>query len=221
MSTPARNDPSSATVAHWATSALLTIDMQRDFSEPDAPGYVAGTEAIIPALCALTEAFRRAHRPVFHAVRLYLPDGSNAELCRRHAISAGRRLAQPGSQGARLIEALADSDGPDHSSALLAGEFIAAGAKEWLFFKPRWSAFFSTILEQRLRAYGIDTLIVAGCNFPNCPSATLFDATERDFRTVLAVDAVSRFSESALEWCAGLGVATPTVGEVQKSLASL
>ena len=37
---------------------------------------------------------------------------------------------------------------------------------------------------RRCRALGVDTIVVAGCNLPNCPRATLFEASERDFRTV-------------------------------------
>jgi nicotinamidase-related amidase len=52
----------------------------------------------------------------------------------------------------------------------------------------------------------VDTVVVAGCNLPNCPRATLFEAGERDFRTVLAVDAVSQASPERLADLAGIGV---------------
>jgi nicotinamidase-related amidase len=81
------------------------------------------------------------------------------------------------------------------------------GMAEWVFYKPRWSAFFDTELASRLKELNVDTIVVAGCNFQNCPSATLFDATERYFRVVLASDAVSGNSAAGLEWCKGIGVA--------------
>lgn len=37
--------------------------------------------------------------------------------------------------------------------------------------------------------------MVAGCNFPNCPRATLLDASCRDFRLALATDAVSQLED--------------------------
>jgi hypothetical protein len=49
-------------------------------------------------------------------------------------------------------------------------------------------------------------------------SATLFDASERDFRIVLAVDAVSGVSETGIEWCRGIGVNTFRVEEIKSSL---
>jgi len=76
---------------------------------------------------------------------------------------------------------------------------------EWVFYKPRWSAFLHTELEARLKEMNVDTIVVAGCNFQNCPSATLFDATGRDFRIVLASDAVSGISAMGLDWCKGIG----------------
>ncbi|WP_229123695.1 isochorismatase family protein [Enemella evansiae] len=52
----------------------------------------------------------------------------------------------------------------------------------------------------------LDTIVVAGCNLPNCPRATLFDATERDFRSVLVVDAVSQLSDERLTDLEAIGV---------------
>ena len=58
-------------------------------------------------------------------------------------------------------------------------------------WKPRWSAFYRTLFQQHLDSLGVDTLVVTGCNFPNCPRATVFDATARSFRVVVAEGAVS------------------------------
>lgn len=52
------------------------------------------------------------------------------------------------------------------------------------------------------------TVVVAGCNLPNCPRATLFDASERDFRTVLVADAVSQASDERMADLRGIGVHT-------------
>src|SRR5690606_37778357 len=65
------------TSPEFPRSALLTIDMQRDFLPA-----VAGTAEVLPAIRQLTAAFRATGRPIVHVVRLYLPDGSNADLCR-------------------------------------------------------------------------------------------------------------------------------------------
>jgi nicotinamidase-related amidase len=51
----------------------------------------------------------------------------------------------------------------------------------------------------------VDTLIFAGCNLPNCPRASVVEAHERDFRVVLATDAVSQASDQGFREIAGLG----------------
>ncbi|MFF4618819.1 isochorismatase family protein [Nonomuraea jabiensis] len=73
----------------WATSALLTIDVQRDFLS-EAPYGVAGTSEVLPALAGLAAAFRAAGRPIVHIVRLYDPDGHDADRVRRRHRDAGQ-----------------------------------------------------------------------------------------------------------------------------------
>jgi nicotinamidase-related amidase len=83
-----------------------------------------------------------------------------------------------------------------------------------VIFKPRWSAFHRTELEALLHAQNCDTVVVAGCNLPNCPRATLFDATERDFRTVLVSDAVSQTSPERVADLERIGVALRSTTDV-------
>ena len=85
-------------------AALLTIDMQADFVT--GPYAVPGPEQVVPAVSALVRAFRAANRPIIHIVRLYLPDGSNADICRRSLVASGARVAAPGSSGSGLTEGL-------------------------------------------------------------------------------------------------------------------
>ncbi|MFJ5307113.1 cysteine hydrolase family protein [Streptomyces sp. NPDC088350] len=73
-------------------------------------------------------------------------------------------------------------------------------------FKPRWGAFYGTCLDGLLRELGVDTLLFAGCNLPNCPRASIVQASERDFHVALVRDAVSRVTDSALSELAGIGV---------------
>jgi nicotinamidase-related amidase len=91
-------------------------------------------------------------------------------------------------------------------AALLSGEMQSIGVREVVLFKPRWSGFYRTALEDWLRQQGCDTVVVAGCNLPNCPRATLFDASERDFRAVLITDAVSQASDERLADLERIGI---------------
>jgi len=78
--------------------------------------------------------------------------------------------------------------------------------------KKRYSVFTPTDLEFVLRRHGIDTVIVAGVNTTTCVLCAAFEATNRDFRVVVATDAVDsmdgedmhrfalRLVEAALGW---------------------
>jgi hypothetical protein len=57
----------------------------------------------------LVWAFRRWDRPTIHVVRLYLPDGSNVDLCRRRDAEQGKHVVAPGSDGAELVDELKPS----------------------------------------------------------------------------------------------------------------
>lgn len=57
-------------------------------------------------------------------------------------------------------------------------------------YKPRWGAFFETPLAGHLEQFGVDSLVVCGCN-PNCPRTTVYEASEGDFRLGLVSDATS------------------------------
>ena len=207
------------TEPNWARAALITIDMQKDFALPEGAGFVPGTDEILPAFERVIQAFRQCELPILHAVRLYLEDGSNAERCRQQLLQSGKSLARPGTSGAQVVDVIQPASAPDESSALLVGEYMELSPSEWIFYKPRWSAFYSTGLEEHLRRLDIDTVVVAGCNFPNCPSATLFDATERNFRVVLVSDAVSGLAEAGLRWCTGIGVTPLTSGQVKAHIS--
>src|SRR6266498_1913478 len=87
-------------------SALLTIDMQRDFALSSSPAYIPGTLEVAGRIGTLVQAFRSANQPIVHMVRLYLPDGSNADLPRRSYLEAGNQLVCPGTSGAELLDEL-------------------------------------------------------------------------------------------------------------------
>lgn len=196
------------TSPEFSRSALLTIDLQRDFVAD-----IAGTTEALPAVRRLTHAFREAGRPIVHVVRLYLPDGGNADLCRRTL----RGKVNPHSPGSQLAGGLL-SGGPAESELdpdlLLAGHAQEVGPDEHILYKPRWSAFFRTRLLEHLAERAVSTVVVAGCNYPNCPRATLVDATERDLRAVAVRDALSGWTADADREMAGMGIACLDTSEV-------
>jgi len=188
-------------------AALLTIDVQCDFALPSSPAHIPGTLEAAQRIRPLVQGFRSVVRPIVHMVRLYLPDGSNAELSRRAYLEGGNQLVCPGTTGAELLDELKQEPSvPLDADVLLSGEPQQMGQQEWAMYKPRWGAFYRTTLEERLRALGVDTLVVCGCNFPSCPRTTIYEASERDFHVVVVPDATSGIYERGLEELRSIGV---------------
>lgn len=188
-------------------TALLTVDLQRDFALPDSPVRSSGVGAHTPNIKQLIEGFRAAGKPILHGVRLYRPDGSNVDLCRRGAVEEGLRVLMPGTRGAELWDCIKPSDTVRlDAEALLAGETQEIAPYERVFYKPRWGAFYGTRLQEELGRLGISTLVVCGCNFPTGTRATVYEASARDFRVVVASDAVCDASDEALKELGRLGV---------------
>jgi len=210
----------SYTAPKFESSALITVDMQNDFGLTTGASPIPGTLAIIPRLVELLNAYRNADRPIVHIVRLYHRDGSNAELCRRKIIETGIEFVAPESDGAELLEDLKPSSGVRlDASHLLAGEFQTLSETESILYKPRWGAFYGTQLNGFLRQRGVDTLIVAGCNFPNCPRSTIYEASERDYRLVVTLDALSQLYAKGEEELRGIGVCLLSTEEIIERLA--
>jgi nicotinamidase-related amidase len=192
-------------VPHWDAAALVTIDMQRDFLSDGAFG-LAGTTEILANLRKLTEAFRAATRPIVHVVRLYPRDGRDVDRVRRTVVEEGAVFVSPGTPGRLLARGLAPAGAPElDDQLLLDGRPQPLGPDEYALYKPRWGAFYRTPLADLLGEHGVDTIVFAGCNLPNCPRASIVEAHERDFRVVLVTDAVSSASEQGLREVAGLG----------------
>ncbi|MBW7477217.1 cysteine hydrolase [Paenibacillus oenotherae] len=191
----------------WSTSALITIDTQNDFTLPGAPAEVSGTFEILPNMKLLLDLYRVSNLPIVHVVRLYKEDGSNAELCRREAIEQGAQIVAPASPGSELVAEIRPLErvrlDPD---LLLRGELQQIGAKEWIMYKPRWGAFHGTQCEQFLRDRGVTSLLFSGCNYPHCPRTSIYEASSRDFRIVLAGDAVSGLYDQGVKELKNIGV---------------
>lgn len=202
----------------FAKAALLSVDVQRDLLE-GGPLAFANPTAVLSNMIDIATAFRAVDRPIVHVVRLYLPDGSNADLCRRAALERGASALVVGTPGAELVSDLVPDGGALlNSDALLAGEFQALSANEIVMYKPRWGAFYATPLLEHIHALEITTVVIIGCNFPNCPRATAVEASERDLRVVVVTDALSRFDDHVVAEMGGIGVATMTSADVVKQL---
>lgn len=188
----------------WDRAALLTIDVQRDALD-DGTLPVAGTTAVIPKLEELVAHWRETGRPIVHVMRIYQPDGSNVDLCRRTLVGQKCILA-PGTPGVEVAESLLPRPLDYDWDRLLTAQPVPLGEREWIMYKPRWSAFQRTGLGDLLAEQGVSTVVIAGCNYPNCPRSTVYDATARDFRTVFVADATSGTYEQGMRELANIGV---------------
>jgi nicotinamidase-related amidase len=201
-----------------SSAALVLIDVQHDFYAEDAPLRIAGTSEAIPAMARLATGFRERTLPIVHVVRLYRTDGSNADNVRKQSIEQGVRIAVPGSVGSQIAPTLLPNAVELDHELLLRGDLQQVGPSEHVMYKPRWGAFYQTRLERHIRDTGSDTLVFAGCNFPNCPRTSIYEASERDFRLMLVSDAISGLDDRGIQECRGIGV---DVRELSATLAWL
>lgn len=210
------------TEPNWSRSALITIDVQNDNSLPGSIAEIEGTADILPTMVKMAEAYRRAKRPIIHVVRLYKADGSNVDLCRREAVENGLLFVVPDTEGAEVVSGIKPTNSSSlHGELLLNGHFQQLGEHDWAMYKPRWGAFYQTRLEEFLAERDIDTLIFTGCNFPNCPRTSIYEASERDFKVVMAVDAISGVYEKGIAEMSNIGVSVLKSTDIIRNLKEL
>ncbi len=206
------------TFPNFSSAALITIDMQQDTLDGQ-PLEVSGTSAMLSTLKTLLQSFREAGKPIVHMVRIYKPDGSNVDLCRREHIEQGASWLIEGTAGCEIAEELLPS--PEirlNTEELFGGSLHSIGPNEVVIYKPRWGAFYQTPLEAYLQRQHISTLFFAGCNFPNCPRTSIYEASERDFRVVVVEDAISAIYERGKEELRNIGVTLMQAEEVRDHL---
>jgi nicotinamidase-related amidase len=171
------------------------------------PLEIAGTSAALPRMAELCSAFRAAGQAIVHVVRLYLADGSNAEPSRQALVRGPVPVLRPGTPGRMIAtDLLPPGAAPPDDDLLLGGGIQELAPDEVVLYKPRWGAFFRTPLDDHLRGLGVTTLVFAGCNFPNCPRTSMYEASERDYAVVLADDAISGLYDRGREELTGIGV---------------
>lgn len=209
---------SNYTDPEWATSALITIDTQCDTLDGQSL-EVPGTSDILPQMKTLLEVYRTGNRPIIHIVRLYKPDGSNVDLCRKEQVEQGAALLLADSEGCQLAsELLPQFDIELDTDLLLSGGIQVLGPREVVMYKPRWGAFYQTSLDEYLKDQDISTLVFSGCNFPNCPRTSIYEASERDYKTVLVEDAISGLYTQARLEMQNIGVNLVSTEQVVEAL---
>lgn len=185
--------------------ALITIDTQCDTLDGE-PLEIQGTSAVLPNMRKILDVFRELKLPVIHIVRIYLQDGSNAELCRKRDLEEGKKMLIKNSKGSQIAREILNEEVILNSEKLLQGEIQSISEHEVVIFKPRWGAFYKTPLEEYLKRLQIDSLLFSGCNYPNCPRTSIYEASERDYKTGLLTDGISGLYEKGEKEMRNIGV---------------
>ncbi|HZE92138.1 MAG TPA: isochorismatase family cysteine hydrolase [Rhizobacter sp.] len=181
-----------------AATALIVIDMQRDFCAPGGYAERAGLDvarlaAPIAAIGRLLQAARRAGLLVVHTReghRADLTDCPPEKLQR--SVAAGAPIGSPGPMGRLLVRG---ERGHDFIDAL------QPAAGEPVVDKPGYGAFHQTDLAQILAGRGITTLLLCGVTTEVCVHSTLREAIDRGFRCFTVGDACAA-SDPALHQAA-------------------
>ena len=204
-----------------ARTAVIVIDMQRDFVEPGGFGESLGNDvtrlqAIIPAVAALIAGARRAGVPVIHTRECHRPDLSDLPPAKRDRGNPRLRIGDDGPMGRILI---AGAPGADIVPALypVAGELVID--------KPGKGAFYATDLGSHLARMGVEALIFAGVTTEVCVQTTMREANDRGFLCLLAEDATESyfpaFKAATLEMIRAQGAIvgwTASVAEIVEAL---
>lgn len=155
--------------------AILVVDLQRAFTDPDFPmGRSAHVDRAVDNTAILLRAARRAGLPV---ASCYVGWSSERDMARWKVGSVYRDLFL-GDSGLELDPRIAD-----------AGDFI--------FMKGAPSMFFGTPLVTFLNRAAVDTVLVCGATTSGCVRATIVDAFSYGYRVIVPEECCGDQEEAA------------------------
>lgn len=172
-----------------AATALVVIDMQRDFVEPGGFGEVLGNDvrrlaAIVPTVARLLAACRRAGITVVHTRESHRPDLADCPEAKRSRGKPRLRIGDEGPMGRILVAG-------EPGNAILPAVAPIAGEIE--IDKPGKGAFYATPLGEILRLRRIERLIFAGVTTEVCVQTTMREANDRGYDCLLIEDATESY----------------------------
>ena len=170
-------------------TALLIIDMQRDFLEPGGFGAMLGNDvsllrSAIQPCKAVLDAARAQGLLVIHTREGHAPDLSDCPPTKLARGKLKTGIGDAGPMGRILVRGEAGHD-------IIPELYSIAG--EPLIDKPGKGAFFSTDLELKLRNRAITTLIVCGVTTEVCVHTTVREANDRGFECLVVSDATGSY----------------------------
>jgi nicotinamidase-related amidase len=182
-----------------ARTALVLIDMQRDFIEPGGFGETLGNdvsllEAIVPATRRTLQAWRRAGGLVVHTREAHRPDLGDCPPAKRNRGNPRLRIGDAGPMG-RILVAGEPGNRIIDALAPVAGELVID--------KPGKGAFYATGLHEMLQQRGISHLLFGGVTTEVCVQTSMREANDRGYDGLLLEDCTESyfpaFKAAALE----------------------
>jgi nicotinamidase-related amidase len=170
-------------------TALVIIDMQRDFIEPGGFGETLGNnvallEAIVPACQAALGAWRRAGGLVVHTREAHRPDLSDCPPAKRLRGNPSLRIGDVGPMGRILV---AGEPGNQIIPAL------APMAGETVVDKPGKGMFYGTTLHEQFQKAGITHLLFMGVTTEVCVQTSMREANDRGYDCLLLEDCTESY----------------------------
>jgi biuret amidohydrolase len=202
-------------------TALVIIDMQRDFLEPGGFGEALGNDvsrlqAAVKPLKAVLAAARDAGMLVIHTREGHRPDLSDAPPAKIERGAPSKRIGDEGPMGRILVRGE-----PGHD---IVPELYPVDG-EPVIDKPGKGAFYQTDLESMLRHCGIENLLVAGVTTEVCVNTTVREANDRGYRCIVLGDCCASyfpdFHEMGLNMIKAQGGIFGWVSDSTNALAAL
>ena len=202
-------------------TALVVIDMQRDFLLPGGFGETLGNDvgqlaAVVPPLQTVLAAFRAAGLMVIHTREGHRPDLSDLPPAKHRRGLPSLRIGDPGPYGRILIRGEYGHDIIDE---------LAPFPGELVIDKPGKGSFYGTDLQDVLTEAGITTLVVTGVTTEVCVHTTVREANDRGYEVLVLADCVGsyfpEFQRVGLEMVAAQGGIFGWVADSAALLAAL
>jgi nicotinamidase-related amidase len=170
-------------------TALVIIDMQRDFIEPGGFGESLGNDVsllagIVPTVAELLALARRAGLLVVHTRESHAPDLSDCPPAKRLRGAPQMRIGEPGPMGRILVRG-------EPGNAII--DALAPVDGELVIDKPGKGAFYATSLGEGLNARGITHLLFAGVTTEVCVQTSMREANDRGYECLLIEDATASY----------------------------
>ena len=160
-------------VGFGSNPALLVIDMQYGFTNPESP-LGSNLENVKKNISKLLELFRKINYPVYFTRIIYNnPEEASIWLKKLPPF----RILIKDSIWVKIDDEIRPMPG------------------EKIIDKRFASAFFGTELDKELKYKGVDTLIVTGCTTSGCIRATVVDALQLGYKVIVPIEAVGDRNE--------------------------